>query len=139
MKSFFIAMFLMIPPNFDLNLVGSWRYIAYKYRGEVLPLPNPSLDLRFTFSENGISKLRWSYGEQELCEREAKYEIQSKGLIYQKIIWVNPNNHISCAQDTDMQLGYESFTGYEIEDDHLMFDLELAGESFIFIMKKINL
>ncbi len=129
----------MASTSSDFKLIGSWKYIAYEYRDEVQPLPDPNLDVRFTFSENGISKLIWHYNGKELCERDAKYEIRNKGVIYQKITWVNPNNHVSCAQDTDMQLGNESFTHYEIKGNQLMFELDLAGESFIYIMQKVNL
>lgn len=120
------------------NIIGTWQYAGFIYDGQEYPLPNPNLDLRFSFNENAVSHLKWLYKDQEgFCERVANYEIRSNEYIFQKIIWVNPQNHVSCSKDTDMQLGRESLTHFRTDEDRLMLDLELNGKPFVYILKKI--
>lgn len=139
MKIFFIAFALMAFPNLDPQLLGTWKYVAYEYENQVQPIPNPALDLRFSFNQNGIANLKWQYeGENTFCERKAVYEIQNDGWLYQKVIWLNPANHFSCSKDADMQMGSESLTRYRFKDSQLRLELELSGKAFIYILDSVQ-
>jgi hypothetical protein len=125
--------------NADENISGIWKYVGYSYQGVQQPLPNPALDLRFNFEKKQTSYLQWYYeNEKGICQRQAYYEVQAGNWLYQRVTWVNPNNHISCAKDPDMQLGKESFTPFRIENDQLLFELELNGSPFTFILDRLS-
>jgi hypothetical protein len=121
------------------NISGIWKYVGYKFQGVQQPLPNPDLDLRFNFGKKQTSYLQWYYqNEKGVCQRQAYYEVRPGNLLYQRVTWVNPNNHFSCAKDPDMQLGSESWTPFQIENDQLLFELELNGSPFIFILDRLG-
>lgn len=120
----------------DPELVGTWKYVAYQYQGQIQPLPSPGLDLRFTFDGQGNAHLKWFYeGEQGFCERVARYEIQKPQWLYQKVAYVNPQNHVSCSKDSDMRMDKETLTHYRIENGKLLLDLDLSGQSFTYILE----
>lgn len=138
-KSLFLVLSLIASAAIAPQVLGSWKYVSYQYDGQTYIVPSPGLDLRFTFYEDGTSKLRWHYeNEIGFCERLAQYEIQNGDWIYQKVIWVNPNNHVSCSKDSDMQMGKESLTHYTVAGNKLMLDLELAGNPFVYILEKVQ-
>lgn len=118
---------------------GEWKYIAYIYQGQRAPLPNPNLDLRFTFDGSGLSKLKWTRANEDgFCERLAEYSIEEGNLLRQFVTWVNPDNHISCSSDTDMRLGSLSFTPFLIFENELQLRLEINGEPFFYVLKRIS-
>lgn len=120
-------------------IVGQWKYSAYSYEGRRQPMPNPDLDLRFTFFADKTSTLKWSYANEEgFCERQGLYEIDNDGWLFQKVTWVNPGNHFSCSRDPDMQMGKESLTRVQIKEDELWLELELNGQPFIYILTVVS-
>ena len=139
MKSLIFAGVLLLSQSGPAELIGEWKYIAYQFNGQTQPLPNPSLDLKFTFEDTGKVRLRWSYKDEEgFCDRLASFEVRQGGWVFQKVYWVNPENHISCARDADMQMGSESLTHFRRQENRLMLDLELGGEPFIYILEQIS-
>ena len=121
----------------QMDVIGDWKYTSYTYEGQTVSIPHPELDLHFTFTKDGISRLSWHPADDgSICERTALFEVRADNELYQKITWVNPNNDPSCAIDPDMQMGKESVTHYRIEPGKLMFDLELGGKPFIYNLVK---
>jgi hypothetical protein len=121
------------------EIQGEWKYSSFIYDGQTHPILTPTLDLRFWFSADGISTLRWFESDQAgFCERKAYYVVEEGNTLYQKVFWVNPDNHSSCSSDPDMQMGRENRTTFKIENQKLMFDLQLNGQPFIYIMDRIS-
>ena len=120
------------------NMLGEWKYVAFEYEGETQPLPNPDLDLRFIFSIDTVL-LKWHYErEDEFCESLSEYDLRENNWMYQKVFWLNPNNHSSCAKDPDMKLGKESLTHYSCPENKFFLDLELGGKPFVLVLEKIT-
>jgi hypothetical protein len=117
------------------ELQGTWKYDYFFYQGNIQPLPNPDLDLRFTFNADGTVLLKWFYqGQIGFCERKANYRIQPDGSLYQKVTWLNPNNHFSCSKDADMQMGKESVNNFQINKGQLYLEMALGDEPFFIIL-----
>jgi hypothetical protein len=132
------ALFLTAQGQAD-ELQGTWKYNYYKYQDSVQPLPNPDLDLRFSFNADGTVFLKWFYkGQDGFCERKANYQIQSGGVLYQKVTWLNPNNHTSCVKDVDMQMGKETFNYFDVVKGQLSLQMELGGDPFYLIFDSEN-
>lgn len=120
------------------SIVGTWQYDGFLYDGHRYPNPNPSLELFFIFNSDGVSKLYWQRrNETAFCERLAKYT-QSDNILWQKVIWINPNNSSECAKDVDMNLGQESTTTISIDKSELNFLFDLNGKAFLYILKRIE-
>ena len=133
------CIFFCLPALSD-ELKGEWKYKFYIYDGQNYPPSNPDLDMRFKFTDENLSILRWQViGETQFCERHAIYELRSPDLIYQKIVWVHPDNHSSCGADPDMQLGRQSITAFAVEGSRLQLKLELNGKPYIYIFEKLEI
>lgn len=119
------------------DLIGQWRYDGFVYEGKRHPIPNPDLNLTFTFFPENRVRLFWNRNnEPGYCEREARYDLTDDKL-YQKITWVNPNNAAECQKDPDMQMGTESVTPIRKVSPtelHLIFDLN--GKEFDYILRR---
>lgn len=115
-----------------------WEYADYIYRQERRPRPNLALHVRFEFNTDSLMNLSWFRdNEDTYCHRTAEYTwIQN--IIHQKIIWVDPRNSIECGLDPDMQLGRESDNVLEMVGNELFLHLELGGEDFIYVLKRIE-
>ena len=122
----------------EVSIIGTWKFTSYRYQGQELPIPNPDLDLRFTFDDNGYSNLKWfRYNEPGHCQRVAEFNLKMDYVLYQKTIWVDSENEFSCSSDPDMRLGTESFTNYDFDNGQLLLKLDLAGESFVYVKTKL--
>jgi hypothetical protein len=134
MKFLFMLVLLLNTQVFaNTSLVGTWKFTAYIYNGQTLPIPNPDLDLRFVFYSNGYSRLRWfRLGEEGFCERKAKYEITNH-VLHQKNIWINPNNDRSCAGDSEMRPNAETFTSFRVIDRLMYLELALDDKAFVYV------
>ena len=132
-----LAIALVLGLSLPADLIGTWSYDGYIYQDQRQPRPNPNLDLRFTFKNDGRVNLYWSRSNEiGFCEREAKYSL-ADNLLSQDIDWVNPQNMSECQNDLDMQLGRKSVTQIGIVEDELHFYLDLNGSEFIYVLKKI--
>ena len=128
---------LISPMALDSDLLGSWRYAEYSYQGHTQPIPDPTLDLRFSFTDDQKVKLRWSRDNPAVfCERDAEFQTED-GWLEQKVVWVHPGNQPNCDEDTDMQLGHVTKTQYKIQGSQLFLYLELSGEPFIYILNRV--
>ncbi len=127
-------------PNQQSLLIGQWDYTAFFYQGHRYEKPNPQLHVTFDFETETEVRLTWLRDEDgSLCERLASYEIRNNDTLYQKNIWVNPDNSFECGKDPDMILGHESETKFKIEQNELNLYLGLNGEDFIYILARVNL
>ena len=130
--------FLFAQSGMTAGLIGTWKFTEYTYEGQTQPAPNPQLDLRFTFNDQGISLLKWfRTDESGFCERTAEYKVENKNKLRQKINWLNPLNDANCSKDPDMQLGHETVTAFRIEKNKLAFELELNEKPFLYILTSI--
>lgn len=122
----------------SVSIIGTWKFTQYRYEGQVLPAPNPDLDLRFTFDKEGLSRLKWlRKNEPGICERIATYKIESPNLVRQKTVWVNPQNDISCASDQEMKIGNETVTPFRLQNNNLELELGLGGNPFTYILTPV--
>ena len=121
------------------QLTGGWKYVAYEYDGQTHAVSS-GVDLRFHFESNGKAKIRWHYEDVEnFCERLSEFKIVENNWIYQKVTWVNPENHSSCASDPDMKMDKESFTRFKFKAERLLLIMDLGDKQFIYILEKENL
>lgn len=118
---------------------GEWKFVELIYQGQRLPLPNPSLNMRWTFFPNGVSRLYWDRGTTGFCERWAYFKIepQNEGpdLLYEKVFNVNPRNEMSCAQDPDMQLHKETRTPFDLQGSEMHLHFPLGDEQLTYVLK----
>ncbi|MBC7740929.1 MAG: hypothetical protein H7061_01950 [Bdellovibrionaceae bacterium] len=120
------------------NIIGTWQFLEYKYEDKIQPAPNPDLDLRFTFTEKGEAYLKWfRTDETGFCQRKADYKIQGD-VLWQKVVWLNPNNDMKCGEDPDMQINQETKTKFTVTLDRLNLDIGLQGKSFIYILHAVS-
>lgn len=143
-KSGTIALILFSTHLSAQNIIGEWKYVAYRYLGREYNISDPRLDLRFKFDSSGTSTLFWTRGTmEERCERKADYLVSinqpAKPVLYQKVVWVNPENHFSCARDPDMKLNQETLTPFETIGSRLELELTLSGEPFFYILEAVPL
>lgn len=123
----------------DSNLVGTWQFTSIIYQEQVLPLPNPDLDLRFIFYANGHLRLKWSrHNESGFCEKKADYTTLGN-ILYQKTTWLNPKNHHSCSTDPEMQMSSETYTVFQIHQKKLQLHLNLGDEEIVYVFSFLPL
>ncbi len=133
-----ILILLFSLPSFSQEIVGKWKYKYFIYDGQEYPPSNPDLDMRFEFTQDGVSILRWQVlGQTEFCERKALYAFHTADLIYQKNVWAHPGNHMSCGSDPDMQLGRESLTPFRVLGPNLELILQLNGKPYVYIFERL--
>lgn len=127
--------------SYDLyDIVGHWQYEYFNHRGSDFPVDKEALDLKFSFNEDGTGVLMWERRNANVrCERKSIYEVRDYNMLYQKVTWVNPENHISCSEDEDMQLNTESITKFDVSNDMLTLYLDLSGEPLFYYLKKISI
>lgn len=118
------------------SIIGVWVFVAVIYHGELMPKPNPNLNIIFEFKEDQTNNLFYNRNDENgFCERNATYSFKDNSLV-QKNYWVNPKNQMSCAQDADMQLDYESITKAVVNEQQLYLDLQLGDEVLTYIWQK---
>jgi hypothetical protein len=137
-KIIFIFFILLNFSFAKAEVTGLWEFDGFLYQGHRYARPNPSLHVIFEFATPEILSLKW-YRDDEtaFCHRISLYGIE-QNKIRQKIIWVDPDNSMSCSSDLDMQLGRESENRIEIVENQINLYLELNGEDFIYILKKMK-
>lgn len=135
----FLFIYIFAQGAWAQALLGTWKYDHFIYDGIHYPPSNPNMELLFQFTKEGISVLKWSYKDDgSFCERGAVYQVQEGRWLYQKNVWTNPNNHVSCSSDPDMQLGRESRTLFRVQDRHLYLELELADKPYVYVLDQLQ-
>ncbi len=126
------------------NLLGIWLFTSLFYQGQIIPPPNPNLKLYYFFESQSRNQIYY-YRENESghCRRWANYSLtmsaDQTGVITQKINELDPDNHMSCGQDPDMQLNVESKTQFHIDQDgKLHLHLALGDEPIEYIFTHIE-
>lgn len=133
------VLFIVVNARAELptTLKGQWRFSEMIYRGQTLPLPNPDLNLSWTFFENGTERLYWNRkGEVSFCERFAHYELRDDKIL-ETVFAVNPKNGIECANDPDMQMGRQTSNTIEIKGDRIHFHMQMGDEELIYVLKEV--
>lgn len=116
-------------------LVGIWKYEAYRYQG-VVKYPTTDAELTYEFRADGSDRLHWKLDLQDqFCEREGRYVWANNTLIDQ-VVSTHPENHSSCSQDPDMQVGRETRTPARIENQKLVLTLALGSENLELLFVK---
>lgn len=134
MKSMILVLLMLQAYGQDLA-PREWKLSSMIYRGENIGLPNPELNLSFTFYQNGEGKLRWDRGNpMEFCERWASWEVQD-GLLIEEVIKVHPDNAAECAKDPDMQLGRKTKTPIQFGPNEIQLFFPLGEEELIYVLK----
>lgn len=119
-------------------LSGRWLYVGFSYQGQVYPPLDLDLVLHFEFTEDGRSKLEWSWQNSlATCSRWAIYA-SDKNTIDQWVVWSDPQNAPQCNTDPDMKVGSRSQTPYFIKNHTLYLELSLDGEPLFYILKKAD-
>lgn len=125
--------------DIEKNILGSWSYAGFIYEEQRYPKPNPNLFLTFTFKESGLVQLYWKRANEEyFCDRTAEWRVIERDYLYQHVMWVNPENHSSCSQDKDMQLGRKTKNQVMFVGEEMHLVLELNGKPFYYVLKRLN-
>jgi hypothetical protein len=115
------------------SLIGEWKLQRMVHQGQPIPLPNPDLNLRFTFSTGGIERLYWDRGGSEFCERFAHYQLENS-FLQQEVYAINPANAAECAKDPDMQMGKKTKTKMKLSGKELYLYFQLGEEELIYVL-----
>lgn len=138
----FIAMLSLLcggPVFAGTPLKGVWKFSGVVYRGQEMPLPNPKLNMTWTFFENNTARLYWDReGEIGFCERFSTYQLVDN-FLDESVFAVNPNNAFECARDLDMQVGRKTKTKIELQETRTLLFFQLGDEEIVYILKKIDL
>ena len=121
---------------FDLSLVGGWEFAEIEIDGHRRPALDPDFKMIYEFKESGDSRLQWRNDRLKgFCEREGKYLLQDNYLV-DEVVWLNPKNTLSCANDPDMQLNLRSVTPIELSEQKLKLHLMLGDKPVIYHWEK---
>ena len=120
------------------SIIGIWLFTSLFYQNQVIPLPNPDLQLYMIFDSSATNEMYY-YRNDEFgsCRRWAEYKIEDNVLI-QKVTKVDPDNMPSCSMDVDMILGSESRVPIEWNETELKLHLTLSEEPIVYQFSKIN-
>ncbi len=119
----------------EQTLHGNWRAHRYIYDGSERLIEHTIMTFHF---EEGFAVLYWSEKDQvDFCERKAFYRFRPP-VLWQKVIWVNPNNARECSLDPDMQLGHTTENHVFIKNDELHVHLSLGDHEMIYVFKKVE-
>lgn len=120
------------------ELFGTWKFTGIIHQGQRLPPPNPNLQIRWEFREVGLNRLTyWREGERGLCDREALFwHFEDDNMLYQQVLWTNPENRWDCGSDTDMQIGMESWTHLDLVNNELQAKTLLGEETLILLWER---
>jgi hypothetical protein len=120
-------------------ILGIWLFSGLLYNGQPHPLPNPNLRICFEFAANGKNTLFYDrIDESGFCHREAIWSLVN-GQLRQKVVWVNPKNNGTCAQDTDMRLGSYSESQVLSHDGRLILDVMVGEETIQYVFRKVEM
>ena len=118
------------------RLYGKWEYVGFQYQGNYYHT-NPNLHVVFNFESEDRLRLSWTRDDdQSHCARLAEYKI-SDDVLYQKVIWLDPENSFGCSSDPDMVLGQVSETQFSTSENVLNLYLSLNGEQLIYILNRL--
>lgn len=118
-------------------LEGAWKLTGMNYRGEDIPLPNPDLNLQWTFFSNGTARLYWDRGTPEFCERFSSF-VHEGDFLKEEVFAVNPKNAVDCGKDPDMQVGRKTQTRIRLDGDSRIFmHLQMGDDILIYIYSPI--
>jgi hypothetical protein len=116
---------------------GEWKLSGMIHHGRPIPLPNPELNLRWTFFSNGTFRLFWDRGSPDFCEGFGHFKLIDEHL-NSKIFALNPKNAAECAKDTDLQIGRETKTKMEVTQGQIAMYFQLGDEELVYLLTKVR-
>lgn len=117
------------------SLVGTWKFTNLIYQNQIFPLPNPDLNLRWTFFQNGTERLYWDHGNVGVfCERWGFYSLQ-ESILREEGFALNPKNSPDCGKDPDMQLPRITYTRLEWNNGKIHLYLKAGSEDLIYALE----
>jgi hypothetical protein len=136
----FLLLSLLLPAQAYENkdILGHWKFSEMIYRGQRVPLPNPDLNLNWTFFKNGTERLYWDRATPDFCERFSYYNFVDSDLMLETF-FLNPRNASDCSKDPDMQLGKKTKIKIEVLKEELHFFFQLGEEELIYVLKPIGI
>ena len=132
---FLICLAFPILGRTQSEYLGEWKLVSMIYQQKAMALPNPDLNLRFTFYSNGLERLYWDRGSSDFCESFATYQIR-QGVLRSEVISVNPLNAVDCEMDPDMQLGTKTMTRIKRSFEELQLFFQLGDEDLIYVFHR---
>lgn len=111
------------------------------YEDHVLDLPNPDLQLTFSFFQNHSLRIYWDRKDPSVfCESMSNWTLKTDGSGISQIqldtFAVNPMNAADCSGDPDMTLGKKESVPIWIQDSSLMMTFRLGDQDLIYIFNK---
>ena len=120
------------------DILGHWKFSEMIYRGEKVPLPNPDLNLNWTFFKNGTERLYWDRGDTSgFCERFSYFNVETNVLSVETL-FLNPRNASDCSKDPDMQVGKNAKIKIDVLKDELHFYFQLGEEELIYVLRPVG-
>lgn len=117
--------------------MGQWKFKEMIYKGQSVPLPNPDLNLNWTFFKNGTERLYWDRGTEAFCERFSYYSFEGDSLL-EEPFFLNPRNASDCSKDPDMQIGKKTKIKINVSKNELHFYFQLGEEELIYVLKPVS-
>jgi hypothetical protein len=119
-------------------IFGKWKFFKMSIDGTEMPPRDQRMELTFTFDEEGVSTLYWSYDSgATFCERKGRYLFQD-GFLVDEIYWANPKNKFDCAVDPDMQVGRRSTSKVDFSDDEFVLYIPFSSKEILYYWKKVE-
>ena len=121
--------------------LGSWEFYKMLYKGNLLDPINPNFHMYFIFLDDQINSIIYYRDDQAgFCEREALYQYdESKKVLYQQVVWLNPKNADFCAQDPDMKFGSESWSGFARKGLDIGLEVPLSDETLTLLWRPVEM
>lgn len=124
-------------PNLE-SLVGEWEFTSVLIDGVERPPFNPKLHLHFLFRANQFDRLWWWRDDEAgFCDRWGRYSFDGK-VVYEKVVWVNPDNESSCQMDPDMKLGREARIPIRFLNQRMVIDFDVNGKTVGYVWSRVG-
>lgn len=151
MKLFFFILILLKStigwtqqrPLVAAEVLGNWKLSSMIYEGNEMDLPNPDLQLSFTFFPNHSMRIYWDRKNPEVfCESHSNWTLQTDNPEKVQLILdtyaLNPLNASDCSLDPDMTLGKKDPTAVWRQENKLMILLRLGDQNLIYVFEQQN-
>ena len=133
----FFSSYSLAKSSESTDLIGRWQAIGYFYKQQFIQPPDPQLTLTFEFLEDGTDILFWQRkDEKSFCQRKGEWTVKNE-ILYDEIVWINPENGMSCSGDPDMEIGRINESHFWREGDQLFVEIPLADEYLIYVWNLI--
>ncbi len=124
------------------DLLGRWEFFGHIYKDEEIDPIDQSLSMELEFKD---SKALWTVtkrsGLEGFCKKLSLFELIRQDwselpILYQRVVWLHPENHMECSNDPEMKFGKETYAPIQIQKEELRLVAPLGEETIIFRFKK---